>query len=387
MMILLLEKGARTVVMLNFNINFKFKPMQKQTSVGLDIGSNSLKIVQLNRRWGKAALSQWGKKTVSSKVVSRGVVEDPTRLSELLQGLFQSKGLEKPRVVAAVSSQQVFIRHLILPPMPAREIRAAIGYQVQGGLLPIPPEEAVLDFMVAGFDRRLSARRSIEVLLVAVRRLVVERLQTSLSGAGAVLQALELEPLALYRTILAPRSLVSLSQVKPVGADRSFGQPKNRIPFLNNPELKPAASFGPPLTAAAEPSVLLINVELGLVKFNLFRGGLLRFNRTVSLNRQTDFANPTALTNAIAAEAWRTLDYYQIEYPNSRVGKVLFTGDGINSPETIAAALADQIAIPTEPLDPLGGIRVDQSANPKDLAEIQQGYGVALGLAIRGLNQ
>jgi type IV pilus assembly protein PilM len=374
--------------MLNLNnLNFKVKPVQNLTGVGLDISSNSLKIIQLNRRWGKAALSQWGKKTIPARVVSRGVVEDHARLSELLYSLFQSLGLERPKVVAAVSSQQVFIRHLSLPPMPAREIRSAIGYQVRGGLLPIPPEEAVLDFMVAGLDRRLSSRKSIEVLIVAVRRLVVERLQTSLCEAGAVLQALELEPLALHRTISMLRPALSTGQVKSVGSERSFSRPRIRIPFLVKPELKPTVSLGPPLTAEAESSVLLINVEPGLVKFSLFGGELLRFNRTVSLNQQTDWASTTALANAIAAEAWRTIDYYQIEYPRSRVEKVLFTGDGISQTEKIAAALADQIVIPVEPLDPLRGIWVDQSATPEELAEIQKGYGVALGLAIRGLNQ
>ena len=225
-----MEKERELLVMLNLNnLNFKVKPVQNLTGVGLDISSNSLKIVQLNRRWGKAALSQWGKKTIPARVVSRGVVEDHARLSELLHSLFQSLGLERPKVVAAVSSQQVFIRHLSLPPMPAREIRSAIGYQVRGGLLPIPPEEAVLDFMVAGLDRRLSSRKSIEVLIVAVRRLVVERCRP-LCEAGAVLQALELEPLAPHRTISLSPAL-SPGQVKSVGSERSFSRPESEYHF------------------------------------------------------------------------------------------------------------------------------------------------------------
>ncbi len=361
--------GKRSASTTMLNINFKFKPVQNPTGIGLDISSHSLKIIQLNRRWGRAALSQWGKKAVPAGLINRGVVEDPSQLGELLHGLFQSKGLENPKVVVAVPSQQVFIRHLSLPPMPVKEIRPAIGYQVQGGLLPIPPQEAVLDFMVVGSDRRFSARRPVEVLLVAVRRLVVERLQNSLREAGAVVQVLELESLALYRT---------LSALQPS---------KIRFPFLVNPKLTPATGLGPPLPAEAESSVLLLNVEPGLAKFSLFGGALLRFNRTVSLNMKTDFANPAALTKAIVAEAWRTLDYYQIEYPKSRVERVLFTGEGIGPTETIVTALADQMAIPTERLDPLGGIQADQSAAPEELAEIKQGYGVALGLAIRGLNQ
>ena len=364
--------------------------------IGLDIGSHSIKMVQLERRRGEIFLLKWGKKDIPANVINRGIVDNPVQLGQLISCLFKNNGVENPGVVAAVPCQQVFIRHLYLPPMPDEEISEAIRYQVQS-LLPIPAGEAVMDYMIPRRTRKCSEKKYIEALVVAARRPVVEALQAGIKGAGAVLQTLEIEPLALYRMSLfslnqksalpnrrrwLSTSLISILKKLRSSIIAEYGLDKYDFRKMNQ-KIFIGTDFIPQKLRKATDSrsgVLLINANQSMVKFSLFEGEILRFNRNVQLSTENVLAN--GITKELSAEAWRSLEYYQLEYPYSQVERILLTGDGIRKADL--TVLAEQLAIPTVRLDPLMGIKVDQSVSREELEEIRLGYGVALGLAVRG---
>jgi Tfp pilus assembly PilM family ATPase len=124
-----------------------------------------------------------------------------------------------------------------------------------------------------------------------------------------------------------------------------------------------------------------------MVQLSIFHGEILRFNRTVKLAKEIYANLSEVITKEISAEVRRFLEYYQLEYPNGRVEGILFAGEGTRSVNraVFAEYLAEYLAVPTKWLDALAVVNVKDSMPFHEVEEIRIGYGVAIGLAIRGM--
>src|SRR5205823_727181 len=114
-------------------------------------------------------------------------------------------GFRTRQVIVGVGNQRVVARQADLPEMSAEEMRSALQFQAQD-LIPIPIEDAILDFQVLehlhGTEENL-----VRILLVAAQRGMVESLLAALEGAGLTATMVDLVPFALMRS-LATTSLV-----------------------------------------------------------------------------------------------------------------------------------------------------------------------------------
>jgi type IV pilus assembly protein PilM len=296
-------------------------------------------MVQLRQHRGELCLVKWGRVDTPAGIIDRGLVNDPIKLGEAISSLFSQLGVRKPGVAAAVSGQQIFLRHLTLPLMPHREMVQAIKYQLQG-LLRIPSAEIRYDFIRSDLNTQPSEDGLIEVTVVATRRSVIEGLKESIVRAGAIPLVLGIEPLAIYRLL----------------------QSKEPVP-------------------AAPSRVLLVSIGRTITQLSIFEQGVLRFNRTLMLNAATDqesvdFQN---VVREVSTEVWRTLEYYQLEYPEAQVERILLTGEATRFGGF--SAVLGQVDIPIIKLDPLARIRFEKSVTEAEAEELRTSYGVALGLA------
>ena len=74
-----------------------------------------------------------------------------------------------------MSNQKVIVRNIDMPEMSEAELLGAIEYQAQD-YIPIPVEDAVLDFQILGRRTDADGQPRQEVLLVAAQRTMIETL-------------------------------------------------------------------------------------------------------------------------------------------------------------------------------------------------------------------
>jgi type IV pilus assembly protein PilM len=133
-------------------------------------------------------------------VVRDGEVADVDALADALRGLFgEHKELDK-RVRIGVANQKIVVRIIELPPIPnAKELEQAVHFQAQSEI-PMPLEQAVLDFQPLDLVETDGGTRQ-RVVLVAARRDMVEKVLAAVRMAGLRPEGLDLSAFAMVRAL------------------------------------------------------------------------------------------------------------------------------------------------------------------------------------------
>ena len=114
-------------------------------SIGLDIGSTSIRAVEVNRRQDRPVIDNFGQVLLPEGAVMGGVVKDDKAVTAALRQLWHAQNFRSRDVVLGITHQQIVVREVEVSNLPPKELRQALPFQVRD-VLPLPPDQAVLDF-------------------------------------------------------------------------------------------------------------------------------------------------------------------------------------------------------------------------------------------------
>ena len=162
------------------------------TLVGLDIQPGYVSAVQA-RVNGSILVQRAAGAPLPPDTVREGEVLDGSALADTLRELFEDSRLDK-RVRVGVANQRTVLRTLELPPLTDRkELATAVRFQAEDQV-PMPLDNAVLDFHPLGVIDTPAGPRQ-RVIVVAAQRDMVERLLTAVRGAGLRPEGIDLSAL------------------------------------------------------------------------------------------------------------------------------------------------------------------------------------------------
>ncbi|HEY7115411.1 MAG TPA: pilus assembly protein PilM [Tepidisphaeraceae bacterium] len=167
--------------------------------IGVDIGHDSVKMLQVE------AVGTSLEVTAAAKMpLPPEAREDPQRRLPLACGLIRQMFRQHPfrgrDVVAALPRDIVHMKNLRLPQIPAEELPAIVKFEARN-VFPFDVDTAQVHYLAAGEVRQGTEVRQ-EVILVAAKNDDVNAVVEELHGtAGAIIQSLDVEPCALYRSV------------------------------------------------------------------------------------------------------------------------------------------------------------------------------------------
>jgi type IV pilus assembly protein PilM len=193
------------------------------TSVGLDIGTTAVRLVQVGTHRGQPRVQRSGEVGLPQGAVREGEVADVEAVAAAIKTLWAQVKPSSKRVHLGLANRRVVIRQVDLPWLPLDELRASLPFQAQD-LLPMPVETALLDFWPLEEVTTPSGVRLQRGLLVAAARETAEKTVAAVQRAGLVPVSLDILPLALIRALAswAPDAVADDAPVEAlvdVGAD------------------------------------------------------------------------------------------------------------------------------------------------------------------------
>jgi type IV pilus assembly protein PilM len=166
--------------------------------VGLEIEPGQLIAVQ-SRINGHVVVERAAGKPIAPNLVRDGEVSDVAGLSEALKELFDGSGLDR-RVRIGIANQRIVMRQMELPPITdPKELRNAVYFQAQDEI-PMPIDSVVLDYHTLGVSETPAGPR-MQVLLVAARRDMVERMLLAARQAGLRPEGVDLAAFGMIRAL------------------------------------------------------------------------------------------------------------------------------------------------------------------------------------------
>jgi type IV pilus assembly protein PilM len=165
--------------------------------IGLDIGSHSIKVVQLEPQHGGLVLRRAGSRPTPPGATKGGVVTDTVAVAQTIASLLGALEVQATQVVAGVAGPTVVVRQVQMPAMSERQLRKSIQWEARS-YISFPVEDSVLEFQVLG--QRDGGQ--VDIMLVAAPRDMVDTRVETLERAGLEPVAVELEPFATMRSLI-----------------------------------------------------------------------------------------------------------------------------------------------------------------------------------------
>lgn len=315
------------------------------SAIGVDIGSGAVRAAEVTRTRRGLACRRFAQVGLPRGAVVDGEVTDQPAVSAALRRLWSAGGFSRREVVLAISGQRVIVRQADVPSMSESDFRSSLSFQAMD-LIPIPVDEAVLDFMILPPPPgRTPPAGRMRILLAAAHRQALDGHLAALRGAG--LRAVGVDP--------APTALVRATRRGNLGENRTVavvdvGADLTLVAVRDQGILR----FARVLNAGGSDLTERVAARLAVAA-----------DRAESLKRRASSAGGagsllTAEVDPLVAEIESSMTYFASQLGDAALEEVWVTGGPSKSPELVAE-LARRLPVPVAPLDALAEL---------DLAEL-----------------
>lgn len=335
-------------------------------SVGLDIGTRTIKAVELARDGDKFKFRAAGAVSyVSTPIEHLSDEKDFAALASVIKKLFQDAKITSKDVSIALSESQVFTRTLKFPLLTDPEIASAVKWEAEE-YVPIPIKEAILQHQILE-RRETSTPPDVLVLLIAVARTLVEKYVKIVNLAGLNCVTVETELLSLVRAIAPPKQTVMIVD---------FGASTTSLAIARDEKLVLTRT----IQTAGEAFTRAVSQYLGVAATQAEE-----YKRTYGLsNDQLEGKVGKALLpvfKIVGEEIKKVMHFYQIEENKQNPTTLVLSGGTAGLPG-IAPTLTQMLGFEVIIGNPFAKIQIDQKSL-QNLANFSPLYSIATGLAMR----
>ncbi|TLN14563.1 type IV pilus assembly protein PilM, partial [bacterium] len=166
-----------------------------------------------------------------------GVIMDSSVVAEAIRNLYANLKITNRSVATSVAGHSLIVKKIVLPMMAENELETQIQWEA-GQYIPFEIEDVNLDFQILG---PAADPNTMEVLLVAVKKDIINDYMAVLSEAGLTVEVVDVDAFAM-----------------------------ENIFSVSYPELM-------------EKTVVLIDIGAGIMNINILRNGVSAFTRDITL--------------------------------------------------------------------------------------------------------
>ena len=342
----------------------------KRETVGIDIGSSSVKLVQLREQKGAYHLMNVGILPLPAEAIVDNTLMDSSSIVETIKNILSNLAVKATDAACSISGNAVIIRKIALPAMTTEELEEQIQWEAEQ-YIPFDINDVNIDFQILAQDELDPTRMN--VLLVASKKDIVNDYLTVFNETGLKLSVIDVDSFAVQNA------------------------------FEINYDVFP------------EEVIALVNIGAGIMNLNIVKAGASLFTRDVQMGgsvytdeiqKQFGVSSEEAerikisgespdggrlqdimsrLNETLALEMRRSLDFYNSTANEGKISRVYLSG-GAAKTALLAEAVGQRLGVPVEVLHPFQKIKCsEKDFDLEYLKEIAPLVTVAMGLATRRL--
>jgi type IV pilus assembly protein PilM len=341
--------------------------------VGLDVGSSSIKAVELKKKGGGIEVMHLAVEHLAPDIVVDSMIVDSGTVSTAIAKLFTDAGIKTKSVATAVSGHSVIVKKISLPSISDAELAETIQKEAAQHI-PFDLADVNLDYQILSEDE---GHPQMDVLLVAVKKDKILNYTNVLSMAGKTPAIVDIDALALqncyeYNYEPSPNQVVALLNL---GASvMNINIVKGTTPLFP----RDVSVGGHQYTDSLQKELDLNFDDAEALKLGKKVG-------TVSEDAKTPILQQ--VTEIIVLEIQKTFDFFRASAAGEHIEKILVAGGSSKVPGLLEA-LRQEFSMPVEILNPFQKISPPASGVGAELIEGNAGQlAVAVGLALRSFEE
>ena len=336
--------------------------------IGLDIGSSSVKAVQLRESGKGFHLVNFGIEPLPAQTIVDGAIMNQSAVVDAITSLRRLLKLSGRAVATAVSGHSVIIKKIKVPEMTKEELEEHIAWEAEKHI-PFSKDDVEVDHQLLG-----GQGGQMEILLVAAKKEVVSEYNMAIREAKLDPVVIDVAAFTIQNAFEVNYSLQPGDSVALV----NVGATMSNINILSNGTsafTRDVAGGGNAFTEGIQKRLNVSEAEAEAWKVGGTGEGEL-------LPHEVE-AVMTEVADSLAGKLQRSLDFYLSSTADAKIGRVYLCGGSAHAP-ALQKALADRARTQVEILDPFRRIIIDdRKFDSSFLRQHAAEAAVAVGLALR----
>ena len=333
----------------------------------LDIGTNSMRIVQLSgdnqHGW---ALQKFAYVPIDQKLTADSSDLGKKRLGEAILGAVNQAGIRTKNIAIGIPATKTFTSIVETETLPEKELAKTFKYELDK-YVPMAMSDAKADYIVLGPSPNDPAKT--EILVSSVAKDYAETTMEMIEKTGLNIIAMEPEPLAMARALNMPGAIDATMAV-----DFGEGSTDIVIMYKNQPRLVRSVPGG--------FSVLVKAIANGLsVREDQARQFILKFGLDQNQVEGQVFKILGTHLDNFASELTKSVRFFQTKYINGKVGGIVLSGYASMIP-LFAEYIEAKTRVPAMKGNPWQFVRTTEDQQ-RALMSVASEFAVAIGLSER----
>jgi type IV pilus assembly protein PilM len=346
--------------------------------VGLDIGSNAIKAIEVKQAGRGYKVVGFGLEPVPPDSIVDGAIIDGVAVAEAIRKVFDANGLKTRDVAASLSGNAVIVKKIALPPMTAAELGESIYWEAEQ-YIPFAVQDVNLDYQVlsgapdAKGNATASAGTGMDVLLVAAKKEKIADYTGVITQAGRVPVIVDVDAFALQNAYEVNYGFEPGAVVALINAGASAIN-INVISGEHSHFTRDISIGGNAYTEALQKELHLSHDQAEQLKRGTPVNGI-DFEQARPILR--------AVTENVLLEVQKTFDFFRGTTGTDRVDRLVLSG-GTSRIDGFAEMLAERFDTEVEMFDPFRNVSFDTARfGVQSVADVAATAAVAVGLALR----
>jgi type IV pilus assembly protein PilM len=345
---------------------------RNKAALGLDIGSASVKLVQLKEKRGGYMLQAFGSAPLPPEAIVDGALMNSAAIVQAIQDLVAEQKVKAREVAIGVRGHSVIIKKISLPRMTQEELDESIQWEAEQ-YIPFDVKDVNIDTQILTPEG--DAAGQMDVLLVAAKKDMINDYTSVCAEAGLQATVVDVDAFAVQNAYEA------------------------------NYEVDPSQT------------VVLINVGAAVSNINIIARGVTTFTRDITMGGnafteeiqkqlnisydeaealkvggqgESDAVVPQEVERVIqgvadqmGGEIQRSLDFYSSTAADARIARVYLSGGTARIP-ALFKVIEARAGVPVEILNPFKNVEIDNRRfDPAAILAAAPSAAVGVGLALR----
>ncbi len=350
----------------------EFSFFKKKDVVALDIGSNSIKIVQLRQAKKGWELAKLGMAHLPPEAIVDGSIIDSMTVTNTIRDLISEHNVKDKDTVSSLTGHSVIIKKVSLPAMTEEELSDSIQWEAEQ-YIPFPIADVNVDFQILGEDT--AGRGQMDVMLVAVKKDVINDYTNVIREAGLNPVVVDVDSFALENMLEINYAIVPGENLAIINLGASI----TSISVITDGVTVFTRSVPTGGNQYTEEIQRQLSISFKDAE-DLKLGGEVSGVDTSELPQVIDSVN-----DSMVLEVRRSIDFFLGGSPGTFINRIYLSGGG-SKVKDLPVKIQEATNIPVEIANPFNGISCNPKYfDPEYLNEVAPYFAVAMGLATRRL--
>jgi type IV pilus assembly protein PilM len=342
-----------------------------QNVVGLDIGTNSVKLVELDRSKNTFRLKNIGIAKLPRDTIVNGTIIHAELLEQTITTLFTEYKIKNKNVAISISGHPVIIKKITTDLMPEDELENTLPFEAEQ-YIPFSLDEVNLDFQILGPCE--DKENKMNVMLVAAKRAMISDYVSVLQNAGLKAVIVDIDVFALenmFNTNYSPEQNITVALV-------DMGASVTNINIIKNG----VSQFTRDIFMGGNQITEEIQRQLSI---NYEDAEALKCGEQIAgINQDLLKEIIERASSTITSEIQRSLDFY-ISSTYGEISQVYLSGGGSKT-SGFREIFTKRVTVPMEYTNPFHAITYDENMfDAEYIKDLSPFAAVGVGLALRSM--